>query len=169
MAMIAIEVIAVMLWLALGSWMAPSLSCCETRKSMALLMAWSTLSAAGFSWAGAGGASSGAAESGRARKAASAAPASSVFMGLLLLPGLLGDHAEVGLDHVAVLAADGFALGLHQVACEARGQLAPVAGLEEDVGGQVAFGHLAGLHGSALALAGRVGHRVLAGLLALAR
>src|SRR6185436_3659232 len=89
-------------------------------------------------------------------------------MGLLLLPRLLGDHAEVGLDHVAVLAADRFALRFHEVAGEARWELAPVAGLEQHVRRQVAFGHRAGLDGRALALAGHVGHRVLAGHLALA-
>src|SRR6185436_2598054 len=89
-------------------------------------------------------------------------------MGLLLLPRLLRDHAEVGLDHVAVLAADRFALRFHEVAGEARRELSPVAGLEQHVRRQVAFGHRAGLDGRALALAGHVGHRILAGHLALA-
>src|ERR1700681_3302982 len=92
-----------------------------------------------------------------------------VFIDLLLLSRLFGDDSEVSLDHVAVFAADGFALGFHEVAREARRQLAPIAGLEQRVSRQVAFTHRARLHGRPLALAGLVRHRVLAGLLALAR
>src|SRR5882672_8686755 len=166
-AMIAIDVIAVRLWLTLSSWIAPSLSWSETRKSIARPMAASTLSPAGFSWP-AGGASSDAAVRGRARRAAKRTAPRMVFIGLLLLPRLFRDDLEIGLDHMAVLAADRLALGLHQVAREARRELAPVAGLEERVG-QGGFALRAGLDRGALALAGRVGHRVLAGHLALAR
>src|SRR5262249_46300860 len=72
------------------------------------------------------------------------------------------------LHHVAVFAADRFALRFREILREPRGQLAPVAGLQQHVGRELALREGAGLHRRALALAGHVGHRILAGHLALA-
>src|SRR5260221_5122525 len=104
--------------------MAPSLSCRETRKSIARPMAWSTLSAAGLSWAGAG-ASSVHAACGSARTSATRAVPKIVFIELLLFPRLFRDHAEVGLDHVAVFAAHRVPLSFPHVSCEAPEQRVP--------------------------------------------